>query len=159
MVVGWVKGPAGTEGVVRVAVLTDFPQRFAPGAVLFLRGERVEVRDVRWHRGDALVQFAEVSSREQAEQLRDAEITIPEEALQTLPEGSYYHYHLLGLRVVTVAGEELGEVVDILQTGSNDVFVVRNAAGEEVLLPAIEDVVKRVELDEGRIVVELLDGL
>ncbi len=85
-------------------------------------------------------------------------LEIPISRLRPLPDGEYYQFQLLGLEVWTIAGELLGTISDILPTGSNDVYVVRSDTGE-MLIPAIEDVVKAVELDKGRLVIELMPGL
>ena len=76
-----------------------------------------------------------------------------------LPPGEYYHYQLVGLTVVTDLGETLGQVQEILATGSNDVYIVKSEAGAELLLPAIRQVVQDIDLDAGRILVHLLPGL
>jgi 16S rRNA processing protein RimM len=73
-------------------------------------------------------------------------------------EGEYFHYELLGLKVRTVEGEDLGEVVEILETGSNDVYVVRGAAGE-ILVPALSKVVREIDIASGLMVVDLPEGL
>jgi 16S rRNA processing protein RimM len=100
-----------------------------------------------------------VTTRTQAEQLRGQLVQIPIEEAIPLPEGSYYHYQLLGLQVATAAGEILGVVTEILETGANDVYVVQNRDQAEILLPAIPDVVKAIDLEKGQMIVELLDGL
>ena len=76
-----------------------------------------------------------------------------------LPPGEYYHYQLVGLAVVTEQGEELGTLQEVLVTGSNDVYVVQSEAGDEILLPAVSQVIKQVDLSAGRMLVHLIDGL
>jgi 16S rRNA processing protein RimM len=83
---------------------------------------------------------------------------VPEDELRPLGEGQYYHFQILGLEVRTTAGEVLGRVEQIISTGSNDVFVVRGPRGE-VLIPAVDDVVKSVDPAAGRIEVEVVEGL
>ena len=85
-------------------------------------------------------------------------MTVLEAAVPSLPEGEYFHYQLLGLRVLTEEGEDLGRLNEILETGSNDVYVVSNDT-VELLIPALTDVIRKVDLDEGVMVVRLLDGL
>jgi 16S rRNA processing protein RimM len=98
-------------------------------------------------------------SREDAEVLRGMDLCLRFEEVASLPEGEYYYWQILGLKVLTEDGEELGEVAQILETGANDVYVVRAADGKEVLLPAIPSVIRHVDLDEGHILVTLLPGL
>jgi 16S rRNA processing protein RimM len=83
---------------------------------------------------------------------------VPQSQLRPLPKDEYYQYQLLGLEVWTTGGELLGRIANILPTGSNDVYIVPSRHGE-LLIPAIEDVVKSVELERGRIVIEVINGL
>ena len=85
-------------------------------------------------------------------------MTIPLEESPRLPRGEYFHHQLLGLRVVGENGEELGSITEILQTGSNDVYLV-SGAGKDILLPAIRDVIREVDLAQGVMRVRLMDGL
>ena len=110
------------------------------------------------HRGMALVKFQGINTREDAERLAGVELEVPIEDVPPLPDGSYYHFQILDMEVWTTTGELLGVVEDILITGGNDVYVVRSGGGE-VLVPAIEDVVLDVDVDEGKITVDLPEGL
>ena len=76
-----------------------------------------------------------------------------------LPEGEFYLHQIIGLKAVTDEGQELGVVSDWLETGANGVFIVRNQEGDEILLPDIEDVVIKIDLDNGQMIVHLLEGL
>ncbi|MCZ7627436.1 MAG: ribosome maturation factor RimM [Candidatus Methylomirabilis sp.] len=105
-----------------------------------------------------IVQLRGVQTVEHAEQLVGRELLIPRSAAPTLPEGSYYHADLIDLRVVTEEGRELGQIAEILETGANDVYVVRGE-GSEWLLPATREVVRRVDLAQGMMVVRLLEGM
>jgi 16S rRNA processing protein RimM len=109
-------------------------------------------------KGAVVLKLTEVSTRAQAEELRGVVISIPEAEAVPLDDGSYFWYQIVGLTVRSTEGESLGEVVDILQTGSNDVYIVRSESGE-LLIPAIQDVVRDVDLEHGVITVELIEGL
>jgi 16S rRNA processing protein RimM len=85
-------------------------------------------------------------------------VTVAEETTPPLPEGEFFHFQLLGLRVVSLQGEELGRITEIIQTGSNDVYLVSDDK-DEVLIPALAQVVRKVDLQAGVMVVELIDGL
>ena len=117
------------------------------------------VQACRTSRGRLLVELAECTDRDGAETLRGLEMYVSLGSAPPLPEGTYYQWQILGLLVVTGSGESLGKVVEILETGANDVYVVRGEGGQELLLPAIEDVVKEVDLEGGRMTVALLPGL
>ncbi|MDR3568630.1 MAG: ribosome maturation factor RimM [Syntrophobacteraceae bacterium] len=105
-----------------------------------------------------IAQFEEICSREQAEALAGKELFVERERLQDLPEGEYYYFQLIGLSVETKEGKPLGTLRDVLETGSNDVYVVEGG-GREVLVPAIEEVVVKVDLANGIVIVDLPEGL
>jgi 16S rRNA processing protein RimM len=94
-----------------------------------------------------------VKTRDEARALFGQYLFVPESEAVRLPEGEYFVHQIIGLNVVTTGGEALGTVRDVMETGSNDVYVVR-ARGKEILLPAIKDVVKRVDLDAGTMEVD-----
>jgi len=151
-------GPWGLHGDLKVETLTDFPQRFAAGSRVFAGGVAYVIEKCRWQRGRALLKLAGIDSLTAAEALRHRLLEVPEDELQALGEGEYYHFQILGLEVRTTAGEVLGRVEQIISTGSNDVYVVRGERGE-VLVPAVDDVVKNVDPAAGRIEVEAVEGL
>jgi 16S rRNA processing protein RimM len=151
--VGWIAAPWGLRGYLKVQPLTDFPERFQRGAALWVRGRRIEVQRSRWSRGFVYLGLSGIDSRSAAEELRGALLEVPESDLTPLPEGQYYRFQVIGLEVRTPEGRSLGRVAEILSTGSNDVYVVRGGP-RELLIPAIEDVVKEVDVEGGRLVVE-----
>ncbi len=106
-----------------------------------------------------VVALAGISSPEQAAILTNKTIYIPEDELPVLPKGEYYCYQLIGLKVETQEGKYLGELIKIFPTGSNDVYEIKPDQGETILIPAIKDVIKSVDLEKGIMVVELLEGL
>jgi 16S rRNA processing protein RimM len=151
--VGRVGAPWGIHGDLKVQPLTDFPERFRPGAVLWLRGHRYEVLRSRRSRGLFYLGLSGVESRDAAQKLGGSLLEVPDTELTPLPEGQYYQFQVIGLEVCTPDGERLGRVADILSTPSNDVYIVRGGP-KELLIPAIEDVVIEVDLEGGRLVVE-----
>ena len=157
-VVGVVVGPWGNRGEVRVQPHTDNPRRFARGDSLMASGRRLRVVERRSHRGMAILKLQGIDTRDGAEELAGVELEVPVNEVPPLPEGSYYHFQILDMEVWTSSGELLGVVEDILITGSNDVYVVRRGDGE-ILVPAIEDVVLEVDVEGGRLTVDLPDGL
>jgi 16S rRNA processing protein RimM len=151
--VGRIGAPWGVRGDVKVRPLTDFPERFRPGASLWVGGRRYEVRRSRWSGGLVYLGLSDIDSREAAGEMRGALLEVPEGDLTPLPEGQYYRFQIIGLEVYTPQGSCLGRVAEILSTGSNDVYVVRGGP-RELLVPALEDVVQEVDLERGRLVVE-----
>jgi 16S rRNA processing protein RimM len=162
LAVGKVTRAHGLRGEIVVAVLTEFPGRFAETELVYLgnefEAEAYRLESYRWHKHTILLKLAGVADRTQAEQLRGQLVQVPVEEAMPLPEGSFYLYQLLGLQVITTEGETLGPIVNILETGANDVYVVERQ-GEELLLPAIAEVVQSVDLAKGQMIVKLIDGL
>jgi 16S rRNA processing protein RimM len=158
-VVGRVLGAWGIRGDVRVEPHTDAPDRFSSGSRLYLDGAATTVVSSRPHKGGLLVRLERVDDRNAAEALKGAALAVPRTDVDPLPEGSYYHFEILGLGVWTEEGEALGEVREILATGSNDVYVVRGPAGKERLVPALTNVVVGVDIERKRMVVRLPEGL
>jgi 16S rRNA processing protein RimM len=156
--VGSIVGPWGLHGDLKVEPLTDFPQRFAAGGRVCVGGVAYVIERCRWQRSRAVLKLAGIDSATAAAALRHRLLEVPQDELRPLGEGQYYHFQILGLEVRTTAGEILGRVQQIISTGSNDVFVVRGQ-GREVLIPAVEDVVKSVNLAVGRMEVEAVEGL
>lgn len=155
LVVGRVLGPWGLEGALLVEVLTERPERFRPGAEVLVQGKPYRCRRVRWQRGSLLLWLWGVESREAAEALRGRLLEVP---FTPPPPERFYHFQVIGLEVWTETGEFLGTVHRILETGSNDIYVVRGPRGE-VLIPAIDTVVREIDPNRGRMVVHLLPGL
>jgi 16S rRNA processing protein RimM len=163
LAVGQVTRAHGVRGEISVTVLTDFPERFETTDWVYLgdalEAEPYRLEKHRWHRSNVLLTLAGIKDRTQAEQLVGQLVQVPVEEAVPLPEGSYYLYQLIGLQVVTQDGQTLGVVTNILETGANDVYVIKNDRQEEILVPSIPDVIKEIDLEKGQIVVELIEGL
>jgi 16S rRNA processing protein RimM len=165
LAIGRISSPHGIRGEVKVEVMTDFPERFKPGSTAFLGAGSVDpaVRPVkivasRPHKGGLLVKLDVIPDRNAAELVRDQYLLIPEADAMPLGDHENYLHDLIGLQVVTDDGQSLGELQEVLFTKANDVYVVRSPAGE-VLLPAIRDVVLKVDLIARRMVVTVPEGL
>lgn len=156
--VGLITRPWGLRGDVKVESLTDFPERFDPGAVLWADGAQYQVEQSRIQQGNLYLKLTGITSVDDAERLRGLLLEVPESDLHPLEEGDYYHYQLEGLAVQTIAGEPLGIIEDIFEPGAHSVLVVRGERGE-ILIPFIDDVIRRVDLAAREIEVELFDGL
>jgi 16S rRNA processing protein RimM len=157
VLVGRVVKAQGRHGEVAVQAVSDRPDRFPTLRRAFVPGPGGEPRELRveraWpHKGRFVLKLEGVDSISAAETLRGLELRIPDADLEALPEGSYYHHQLVGLRVVDVAGEEIGRVAEVVETAAEArVLVVRGDSGE-TLLPFAAAFVRAVDLEGGRIV-------
>lgn len=158
VLVGVVRRPYGQGGEVRVNELSDYPQRFAPGATIAIAGDAFMIARSRRVKRVRVLKLEGVDTREAAAALANQDIHVDAAELQPLPEGVYYHYDLIGMAVETADGAELGEVTEIVATGANDVIVIEGTGGQ-VLAPLIADVVKRVDTAGRRLVIDPLPGL
>jgi 16S rRNA processing protein RimM len=153
-----VLAPWGIRGEVKVQSMTDFSDRFACGETVYLRGFPVKIEAGRLHGNSVILKLATIDSRNQAEEIRGLFLEIPSDHIHLLPEGQYYRFQLMGLNVLSTEGKPLGRVSDIIQTGSNDVYEISSDSGK-FLIPATDEVIKSIDLNEGFIVVELMKGL
>lgn len=153
VIVGVVRAPHGVRGEVRVEPLTDVPeQRFRVGARLICPGiGELTIASLRGKEKEPIVRFAGYDDRDAAATLRNKELRVPREAARRAAGGGHLWGDLIGLRVVTPEGRELGAVSEIVRAGETDVIVVRGDAGE-TMLPALESVIHQVDLEGGRIV-------
>ena len=153
-----VLGVWGRVGHVKVESLTDIPDRFVSGARFYI-GERAYICEGSRRQGKMLlIKFQGINNRNDAAELQGAVLEAPSSESPDLPEGTFYHYQIVGLDVRTSDGGSLGKVTDIISTGSNDVYVVQTSNGE-VLIPATPDVVMKVDLESGVITIEPITGL
>jgi 16S rRNA processing protein RimM len=157
LAVGEVSRPLGLTGDVKIEPLTDFPDRFLQlvGCTVRLkhrsgRTEMAAVKGCRLRGRGAVVSFEGYGSREAADALRGALVMIPESSAAPLPEGHYYWHQILGLRAITVSGEDLGKIENILRTPAHDVYVAQKA-----MIPAVKEIVREIDLAAGRMIVDL----
>jgi 16S rRNA processing protein RimM len=150
--VGQVVGAFGVQGAVKVRALTDFPERFAPGAELFLEGSAHRVEWSRQQPTGLVVKLAGVDDRELAQAQRGRYLEVPDQALHPLPAGRWYHHDLVGLAVATEAGRDLGTLVEVLTGPANDVWVARRGS-QEHLVPVTGEAVLTVDVAAGRVTV------
>lgn len=161
LAVGRLLRPHGLTGEILMEIYTDFPERLRPGRKVFI-GEKHEPLQIRSRRGALngfLIGFEAINNPEEAGILRNQIVYIRTEEIPPLPEGEYYHHQVLGLRVITDEGTELGSIASILETGSTDVYVIKPAEGKEILIPNIGSVVKEINLEKGEMHIHVLEGL
>ncbi len=156
--VGFVRAPHGIDGELTVDPMTDFADRFMPGSVLLAGDAKYTVSRVRTHQKTLLLALDGIDTRNQADELRGKLLEVPEAALPHLEEDEYFRFDIVGINVVDENGTALGKVEEVLETGANDVYIVRDA-DSEVLIPAIDSVVKEIDTRARRMVVELIPGL
>jgi 16S rRNA processing protein RimM len=163
ILIGKVLGTHGVRGQLRIVPYSGDPASITSLRTFLLRApggqyESYEITAAADHKQRALVSLKGFDNINQVLCLAGREVFIYREQLPVLPEGEYYWQDLIGLVVQTEDGEVLGDLVDILETGSNDVYVVK-AGDREVLIPATEEVVQDIDLDAKRMIVRPLDGL
>lgn len=156
--VGRALAPVGLAGEIKVEPFTDVIALFSKKRSLWLAGERFEVERAQRRKQQLHVKLVGVDSREAAEALRGQSIEVPKSLLEPLPVGQYYRFEIIGMQVYDARRGRLGEIRQVLTTGANDVYVVEGERGE-VLLPAIDDVIKEVDIAGGRMTVDLMEGM
>ena len=159
--VGFLRRPHGVNGEIIMDLHTDFPERMKKGRKIFVGADHkpMTFENVRSHANGLLVKFKGVDTPNEAGLYRNQWVFIKQKDAPALPEGQFYKHELLGLNVIDEKDERLGELVDIIETGANDVYVVRADAGKEILLPAIPSVILDLQPTRGFVRVHLLEGL
>jgi len=149
---------------LRVRIVTDYPERLGQRTCFYLahsdspdKVQRYLVEQWRLHKKALLLKLVGCDDRDAAGELRGMLVQVPIEEAAPLEEGEYYHFQLIGVRVETEDGELLGQVAQVMETGANDVYVVRGPRGE-VLLPALDDVILELDLGANLMVVRPLPG-
>ena len=160
--VGQVVALFGVRGELKVRLLTDIPNRFAELEAIYIGQQHTRhvVKSVRPYKGEMIIlKLAGFDDANAAEALRNADLQIPLSELAKLPPDFYYQHDILGLQVFTLGGEPVGVIVDIIVTGSNDVYVVKTAHGSQQLIPAIKDVIKQIDLIRRTMHIDPIPGL
>lgn len=161
--IGQIVNTFGIKGMVKIKPFTDDIRRFDDLKKVYIENSKsrkeYEIEEVKYHKEMVLIKFKGVETVEQAELLRNYYLKVKREDEPELDDGTFYIVDLLGLEVYSDEGKLLGKLEDIYNTGSNDIYVVKDELGKQLLLPAISDVIKDINLDEKRIVVHILNGL
>ncbi len=163
IIIGKVTGTHGVRGQLKIVLYSGDFESISKQRTVILCGpngekEELKIASSSVHGKKVLLVLQGFDDINQVQRLVGREIYVDRDKLPRLPDGEYYWSDLIGLKVVTIAGEHLGELFDIMATGSNDVYLVRKAE-KEYLIPAIEDVVVTVDLDAGVMTVSPLEGL
>jgi len=163
VLIGEIVGVHGLKGTTKIRSYAQSLSLFKPGGSIVVRerGGQEKNLDIKWvkpHTGAALISFRGINERPQAQALIGAELFVPKDELPELEEDSYFWFDLIGMAVYTTADEYLGQIESIIETGSNDVYVVQDGK-KEVLIPALESVVLDIDTTAKRMQVELPEGL
>lgn len=161
--VGIIVGTHGYKGIMKVESLTDFPERFKPSQKLMLgpgkTSQELILESCSPHKGLLLMKFQGIDTLEEATSYRNQFLCVDAEDVYPLPEDHYYHFQLMGMKVVDLERGYLGEITEVLETGANDVYVVKSQEYGEILLPAIRQVILKVDTGQRQMQVRLLPGL
>ena len=163
--VGKIVNTHSLKGEVKVISSTDFEEeRFKKGSKLLItRGNQlireVVVQSYRNHKNFLLVKFEGIDSVEEAEKLKNLQIKIDSDEVGELEENEFYFHQIIGCQVFDENDRNLGEIIDILTPGANDVWVIKGEEGKEILIPYIEDVVKKIDITSKKVNIEVMEGL
>lgn len=160
---GQIVNVKGLKGEVKLNSFAEDNTIFErlPKVFLKTKSEILEkqIEKVGYHKNQVILKFKDCDSIDDAEALRNTYLLVKRTDLDDLPEGVYYIADLIGLEVYTDEGEYLGKVDDIYSTGANDIYVVKDEMGKQKLLPGTSEVIKETNLEEGKIIVHLIEGL
>lgn len=157
--VGQIVNVFGIKGFVKLYPYVDNINRFDELKNVFIKNNKFEIEQVKYQKNMVLIKFKGIETVEQAEKLRNSIVEISRTDAIPLEEGQYFIADLIGLNVYLENGEKLGVLEDIYNTGSSDIYVVKNELGKQFLLPYIDDVIKNIDLDNEKITVHLIKGL
>jgi len=154
----------GIKGEVKAVPLSDFKDRYQQLKEVYVREKNgyctLNLENVRWHMDNLILKFKEISSINEAEPLKGSYLFINRSDAVGLPEDTYYIFEIVGLEVYDAEDNaKLGIVTEVLQTGANDVYVIKGSSGREFLIPALKEVVVEVDLEKNRMLVKLPEGL
>jgi len=161
--IGQIVNTSGLKGILKIKPFTDDIKKFSNLKTIYIKTKsgltEFKIEQVRYVKNMVMLKLAGIDTVEEAEKYRNLYIRILRDQEEELEEGSYYVVDILGCKVNTDANQELGKIVDVFQTGSNDVYVVKDEQGKQILLPAIKQVIKNVDIKNKIITVHLLEGL
>lgn len=161
--IGQIVNTSGLKGILKIKPFTDDIKKFSNLKTIYIKTKsgltEFKIEQVRYVKNMVMLKLAGIDTVEEAEKYRNLYIKILRDQEEELEEGLYYVVDILGCKVNTDANQELGKIVDVFQTGSNDVYVVKDEQGKQILLPAIKQVIKNVDIKNKIITVHLLEGL
>ncbi len=154
IIIGKVGAPHGVKGEVKIIPLTDFPERFYAMKMLTIGAKSFAVAKTRTAtNGNPIIKLTDVDDRDAAACLTGQTVTVAKSETVPLKEGEYYAFDIVGLRVFDENDHYFGVVTDVLKTGSNDVYAVKDDAGRELFLPALKKIVRKIDTDNKRMII------
>lgn len=166
LLLGEILRPHGIQGELRMRVLTDYPERIQELGAVYLgtgpedrRAERHVVQHMRMHKGYGLLKLKTIPDRNQAEQMRGLFVMVSMKDAVPLEDDEIYLFQLIGMSVQTEDGQALGEIVEVLETGANDVYIVKGQEHGELLIPVTDETLIEINSETSTITVKLPDGL
>jgi len=161
--IGYISKPQGIRGEVKVEPVTPNPKRFNRLKKVYIQLQNKQraysIEKIRVSGRFVYIKFSGINSRDDADLLRKAEVLIEEKDLIQPGQNEYFIHDLIGCQVVSENNDEIGVLSDVIQMSSNDVYLIRNSDGDELLLPATKEVIKIVDIKQKRIIIHVLEGL
>lgn len=161
--IGQIVNTFGIKGMVKVKPFTDDIRRFDRLEKVYIKKQNekkeYQIEEVKYHKEMVLIKFKGIDNIDAANLLKNSYLIVDREKEEPLEEGRYYIVDMLGIDVYTEEGKLLGKLDDIYNTGSNDIYVVKDELGKQVLLPALKEVIKQVDIENKKMVVHLIPGL
>lgn len=156
--IGKIVNTFGIKGEVKVIPYTDDIEQFKKIKNIYVNNDVMEIESVRYHKNTIILKFKGIDTMNDAENIRNSILKI-QRTKKKLPQNTYYITDLIGLDVYTDEDKLLGKVKDIYNTGANDIYIVETSENKEILLPAIKEVIKKVDIENKKIIVHILKGL
>lgn len=161
--VGQIVNTFGIKGFVKIYPFVNDINRFDDLKKIYVKTKNqeneLEIEEVKYQKNMVLIKFKGIETPEEANKLRNAYVLIDRKDAISLEEGEFFIVDLLGLSVFLDTGEKIGVLEDIYNTGSSDIYVVKNELGKQYLLPYIDEVIKKIDLENSKIIVHLIEGL
>ena len=161
--IGKIVNTHGMRGEVKIVPWTDTPDVFEDLTVIYIKNKSeykpLNIESVRYQKNNLIVKFKEYSDINDILQYKNAVLYAERDDLGELPEGVYYIVDLIGLEVFTESGEKIGIIADVFNTGASDIYDVKRDGKKNLLLPVIDEVVKNVDIEGGKVIVNVMEGL
>ena len=161
--VGKIVNTHGLRGETKVVPWTDYPEVFEDIEYVYVKrrneNERLNIKGIKYQKNNLIIKFEEIKDIDEAQKYKNQVIYAEREMLGELPEGVYYIADLIGLEVVTDEGETVGQIADVFNTGSNDIYDVKREGKKNLLLPVIDEVVLDIDVDSKKVTIHMMEGL
>ena len=163
MEIGQIVNTYGIKGLLKIVPFTDDITRFEALEEIYIQTKKgleiFSIEEIKYSKNLVLLKLKGIDNINDAEIYKNCYVKIDRKNAVKLPQNSYFIIDLIGIEVFTDNNEKLGNIIDVFSTGANDVYVVKNELGKQILLPAISDVIKSVDIQNKRMIVHLIEGL